>query len=66
MTDDDWARLPIGEPARRALRNAGYAEVIDLRHVSRNEVAELHGMGPKAMGILDAELASRGMGFRTT
>ena len=65
MTGDEWSQLPMGEPARRALRNAGYAELMDLTHVPRKAIVELHGMGPKALGILEAELASRGLSFRT-
>ena len=32
-----------------------------LDGVSRRELAKLHGMGPKALGILDAEMAKRGL-----
>ena len=51
----------IGAPATRALANAG---ITSLRHVaehSRAELAALHGMGPKALGILEASLAEVGL-----
>jgi hypothetical protein len=60
---DDWTDLPIGKPARGALRLAGLVRYVDLTRVSRAEVAELHGVGPKALRILDLELESRGLRF---
>lgn len=46
----------IGAPATRALRNAGYQALRDLAGVPRAELAKLHGMGPKALGILQSAL----------
>lgn len=60
-----WDEIPIGNPARRALRNAGYVELDDLTRATREQIADLHGMGPKALGILQAELERRGSGFAT-
>ncbi|MFC8849017.1 MULTISPECIES: helix-hairpin-helix domain-containing protein [unclassified Micromonospora] len=42
----------IGAPATRALNNAGYTTLRDLAGVPRAELAKLHGMGPKALGII--------------
>ena len=44
-------------PAARALHNAGYTSLRQLAGVPRAELAELHGMGPKALGIIEAALA---------
>ncbi len=63
VDSDQWSTLPIGEPARRALRNAGYRTLTDLTKVTRTELAALHGMGPKALGILQAELNECGADF---
>ena len=60
---DQWSAVPIGEPARRALRNAGYTKLADLTKVTRDELADLHGMGPKGLAILQNELKERGTGF---
>ncbi|MEH0935838.1 DNA-binding protein [Micromonospora psammae] len=43
-------------PATRALNNAGYFTLRDLVGVPRAELAKLHGMGPKALGILQSAL----------
>lgn len=63
MTADDWTALPIGEPARRALRNEGLHGLDDLAALTRGQLAALHGMGPKAMGILTERMQERGLAF---
>ena len=47
----------IGAPATRALNGAGYTKLRELAGVPRADLAKLHGMGPKALGILQAALA---------
>lgn len=47
----------VGAPALRALRGAGYTSLRQLAGVSRVELAELHGMGPKALQVIEAALA---------
>ena len=54
----------MGEPARRALAEAGYGHLEQLVDASEKEFAKLHGMGPKALRILGEELARRGLGFK--
>ena len=51
----------IGAPATRALASAGYASLRQLAGVPRSELEKLHGMGPKALGILEAALAGHGL-----
>jgi hypothetical protein len=46
----------IGAPATRALNGAGYTALRQLVGVPRAELAMLHGMGPKALGIIEAAL----------
>ncbi|KIR66276.1 helix-hairpin-helix domain-containing protein [Micromonospora haikouensis] len=46
----------ISAPATRALHHAGYSTLRDLVGVSRAELAKLHGMGPKALGIIQKSL----------
>lgn len=53
----------IGNPARRALEAAGYVRLAQLAGVSERELLRLHGMGPKAIGILRQALAREGMAF---
>jgi predicted flap endonuclease-1-like 5' DNA nuclease len=51
----------IGAPATRALNGAGYTSLGQLAGVSRSDLAELHGMGPKALRIIDDELEQHGL-----
>lgn len=53
----------IGNPARSALEHAGYSKLKQLTKVTEKELAKLHGMGPKALGILREELQAKGMSF---
>jgi predicted flap endonuclease-1-like 5' DNA nuclease len=51
----------IGAPATRALHNAGLTTLRQVADVPRKELAALHGMGPKALRILDEALAEHGL-----
>jgi 3-deoxy-D-arabino-heptulosonate 7-phosphate (DAHP) synthase len=53
----------IGAPATRALNAAGYTALRQLAGVPRADLAALHGMGPKALGIIEAALAEHGLGL---
>jgi DNA-directed RNA polymerase alpha subunit len=57
------ADLPrsIGAPATRALTAAGYTELGQLADVPAAELAKLHGVGPKALRLLQEALHERGM-----
>jgi hypothetical protein len=46
----------IGAPATRALQAAGYTKLRDLAGVPRVDLASLHGMGAKALGVLEDAL----------
>ena len=50
----------IGAPATRALASIGVTSLDQLAGRSRSELARLHGMGPKALGIIEDALAQRG------
>jgi DNA uptake protein ComE-like DNA-binding protein len=53
----------VSQPAIRALASAGYTSLAQLEKASEAELASLHGMGPKAMGIIRAALLERGKSF---
>ncbi|PYC67976.1 DNA-binding protein [Micromonospora arborensis] len=53
----------IGAPATRALHGAGYTTLRQLAGVPRSDLAKLHGMGPKALGILQAALEQHNLGL---
>jgi uncharacterized protein YdhG (YjbR/CyaY superfamily) len=54
----------IGAPATRALEAAGYTNLKQLTKVTEVELAQLHGMGPKALGILREALKAEGLSFK--
>ena len=58
MGEQAWPK--IGKPATRALVNAGYTSLGELDGVGEKELAKLHGMGPKALGILKEALSADG------
>jgi hypothetical protein len=53
----------IGKPARRALDAAGYTSLEQLASTREADLRKLHGMGPKALGIIHDALAARGLTF---
>lgn len=55
----------IAAPARRALASAGIENLEDLQQIPQAELAQLHGMGPKALRILSEALTERGMSFKS-
>jgi uncharacterized protein YdhG (YjbR/CyaY superfamily) len=54
----------IGRPATQALEAAGYTNLKQLTRVTEEELARLHGMGPKALGILREALKAEGLSFK--
>jgi uncharacterized protein YdhG (YjbR/CyaY superfamily) len=55
----------ISAPATRALEAAGYSRLEQLTKVTEAELGQLHGMGPKALGILRGTLKEKGISFKT-
>jgi hypothetical protein len=53
----------IGRPANAALVDAGITTLEQLAERTEREVLALHGVGPKAVRILAAELAGRNLSF---
>ena len=51
----------IGAPATRALHAAGYTELRQLAGVPLSELRKLHGMGPRALGVIQAALQQLGL-----
>ena len=62
QTSSDFPK--IGAPALRALQGAGYTKLEQLVQTSEAELANLHGMGPKAIRILRETLAAKGLRFK--
>jgi hypothetical protein len=53
----------VAQPALRALVGAGYKTLDDLTKVKEADLAKLHGMGPKAIGLIKAALKKQGKKF---
>ncbi len=51
----------IGAPATRALLGAGYTDLRQLAGVPAAELKRLHGMGPKALRVLQEALEQQGL-----
>jgi len=56
--------IKIGEPAQRALEAAGIDTFIQLCDHSKKEILALHGVGPKAVRILNEMLVKEGLSFK--
>ena len=54
---------PIGRPAGRALFAAGITTVEQAAATGRRALLAMHGVGPKAVGILAEAIAARGLEF---
>lgn len=54
----------IGKVAARELALAGYTRFEHLARVSKKALLAIHGVGPKALKILEEELKARGLEFR--
>lgn len=50
----------LAAPARRALASAGIFTLEDLQLISPQVLADLHGMGPNALAVLEQACASAG------
>ncbi|MDV7088545.1 helix-hairpin-helix domain-containing protein [Rhodococcus opacus] len=53
----------MGKVSRRELASHGYTRFDQLTTVTAKELSKIHGVGPKAIRILEEELAERGLGF---
>jgi DNA-directed RNA polymerase alpha subunit len=56
--------IKISQPAHRALKAAGIETLEQLTKYSEKELLNLHGFGPKALGILRNILAEYGLSFK--
>ena len=53
----------MGNPARRALMQAGYWRLEQCAGLSERELKQLHGVGPKAIDQLRRALNAKGLSF---
>ncbi|WP_437314827.1 DNA-binding protein [Sorangium sp. So ce385] len=53
----------IGKPATRALALMGVSRLDQVARFSEAQLLSLHGVGPKAIGVLKAALEAQGKSF---
>ena len=56
--------LKIGEPARRALKTRNIETLEQCSMFTKNELLELHGVGPKAVRIIEEELIKQNLSYK--
>jgi predicted flap endonuclease-1-like 5' DNA nuclease len=61
MSSNDLPK--IGKPATGALANVGITTLDQVAKVSEKELLAMHGVGPKAVGILREALAAQQKSF---
>lgn len=54
----------IGKVATRELALSGYTRFKHLTRVSRKSLLAIHGVGPKAVDILEEEMKNKGLEFQ--
>jgi len=59
-TPDPGLPRSIGAPATRALTAAGYTKLSQLADVPAVDLSALHGVGPKALRLLQEALQAQG------
>ncbi|WP_437923195.1 helix-hairpin-helix domain-containing protein [Sorangium sp. So ce291] len=50
----------IGKPATRALASVGISRLDQVARLTEAELLALHGVGPKAVGVIKAALEAQG------
>jgi hypothetical protein len=62
--DQEWQRIGLSAPARRALVDAKLYKVSDLRKISLAELTALHGMGKSAIARIKVIMEAKKISFR--
>ncbi|WP_044338651.1 hypothetical protein [Rossellomorea aquimaris] len=58
------SELPkISKPANRGLHQAGFYRLEQFTSVSESDILKIHGVGPKAVRILNENLKEKGLSF---
>lgn len=59
------SELPkLSAPANRALEEAGYYRLDQFSEVTEEDLLRLHGVGPKAIRMLNEHLKEKGLSFK--
>ena len=68
VTHPNRSAFPPGMsgPSLRALSAAGVRSMADVARWTKADLAKLHGMGPKALALLEQALEESGSAFRSS
>lgn len=62
--DDEWRKIGLSAPARRALVDAKLYKVSDLRKITSDELDQLHGMGKSSIARIKVIMHGKRIQFR--
>jgi DNA-directed RNA polymerase alpha subunit len=61
--DQNYPFGKLGNPAQRALANAGIKTLEELSKLTEKELLRLHGVGKSSLPVLRAAMATKGLSF---
>ena len=62
--DDEWRRIGLSAPARKALVDAKLYKVSDLRKLTQSELIELDGISKSAVARIKVIMEAKRISFR--
>ncbi len=64
LHDQEWQKIGLAAPARRALIDAKLYKVSDLRKITLTELTAMHGMGKSAIARIKVIMEAKKISFR--
>ena len=64
LHDQEWQKIGLAAPARRALVDAKLYKVSDLRKITLAELTAMHGMGKSAIARIRVIMEAKKISFR--
>lgn len=64
LHDQEWQKIGLAAPARRALVDAKLYKVSDLRKITLTELTAMHGMGKSAIARIKMIMEAKKIDFR--
>jgi hypothetical protein len=64
LHDQEWQKIGLAAPARRALVDAKLYKVSDLRKITLTELTAMHGMGKSAIARIKVIMEAKKISFR--
>lgn len=61
--EQEWSKIGLSAPARRALVDAKLYKVSDLRKITLQELSELHGMGKSSIARIQVIMKAKKISF---